>query len=72
MVPNNCRMMILTPISAAVIPCKICGEAAPLFGTVDFNRNCEIEGGVKLPLSGTLVRYCLRLPVHRRLRRLEP
>lgn len=50
-------MMILTPVSAALIPCKICGEPSPLYGTVDFNRNCEIEGGVKLPPSGTLVRY---------------
>ena len=28
-----------------------------MYGTVDFNRNCDIEGGVKLPPSGTLVRY---------------
>jgi hypothetical protein len=50
-------MMILTPVSAALVPCKICGEPAPLYGTVDFNRNCEIEGGTRLPPSGTLVRY---------------
>jgi 2-polyprenyl-6-hydroxyphenyl methylase/3-demethylubiquinone-9 3-methyltransferase len=35
---------------------QICGEPAPLYGTVDFNRNCEIEGGIKLPPSGTPVR----------------
>jgi 2-polyprenyl-6-hydroxyphenyl methylase/3-demethylubiquinone-9 3-methyltransferase len=28
-----------------------------VYGTVDFNRNCDIEGGVKLPPSGTPVRY---------------
>jgi 2-polyprenyl-6-hydroxyphenyl methylase/3-demethylubiquinone-9 3-methyltransferase len=50
-------MLSLTPVSAALVPCKICGEPAPLYGTVDFNRNCEIEGGVKLPPSGTPVRY---------------
>ena len=50
-------MLSLTPVSAALVPCKICGEPAPLYGTVDFNRNCDIEGGVKLPPSGTPVRY---------------
>jgi hypothetical protein len=35
-------MLSLTPVSAALVPCKICGESAPLYGTVDFNRNCEI------------------------------
>jgi len=50
-------MLSLTPVSAALIRCKICGEPAPLYGTVDFNRNCEISGAVKLPPSGTPVRY---------------
>jgi 2-polyprenyl-6-hydroxyphenyl methylase/3-demethylubiquinone-9 3-methyltransferase len=54
--PDNCGMLSLTPVSAALVPCKICGEPAPLYGTVDFNRNCEIEGGIKLPPSGTPVR----------------
>jgi 2-polyprenyl-6-hydroxyphenyl methylase/3-demethylubiquinone-9 3-methyltransferase len=32
---------------AALIRCKICGAmSAPLYGTVDFNRNCEIPGAV--------------------------
>ncbi len=44
-------MLSLTPVTAATVPCKICGEPAPVFGTVDFNRNCDIEGGVKLPLT---------------------
>ena len=50
-------MLSLTPVSAALVPCKICGEPAPLYGTVDFNRNCRIEGGIKVPPSGTLGRY---------------
>ena len=50
-------MLSLTPVTAALIPCKICGEPAPVYGTVDFNRNCHIEGGVRMPPCGTLVRY---------------
>jgi len=50
-------MLSLTPVTAATVPCKICGEPAPLYGTVEFNRNCEIPGGVKLPPSGTPLRY---------------
>src|SRR5512143_228239 len=50
-------MMKLTPVSAAPVPCKICGEPAPLYGTADFNRNCDIPNGMKLPLSGTPVHY---------------
>ena len=50
-------MLSLTPVTAATVPCKICGEPAPVFGTVDFNRTCDIAGGVKLPPSGTPVRY---------------
>lgn len=48
-------MMTLRPSSAAPIPCKICQQPAPLFGVVDFNRNCEIAGGVTLPPIGVPV-----------------
>ena len=34
------------------LPAALCA-----FGLVDFNRNCEIPGGVKLPLTGTPVYY---------------
>jgi hypothetical protein len=34
--------------SAEPVPCKICGDPAPLYGVVDFNRNCEIPNGVKV------------------------
>jgi SAM-dependent methyltransferase len=47
----------LKPVSAAPTPCKICGGSATLYGVVDFNRNCEIPNGVKLPLCGTPVYY---------------
>jgi hypothetical protein len=50
-------MLSLTPVSAAPVSCKICGEPAPVYGTVDFNRNCKIDGGIRLPPCGTLVRY---------------
>jgi len=50
-------MLSLKPASAAAIPCKICRQPAPLFGVVDFNRNCQIPNCVKLPLTGTPVYY---------------
>ena len=50
-------MLSLKPVSAKGAPCKICQQPSALFGLVDFNRNCEIPGGVKLPLTGTPVYY---------------
>lgn len=50
-------MMSLKPATAAPMPCKICRQPAPLCGVVDFNRPCEIPGGVKLPLAGVPVYY---------------
>jgi 2-polyprenyl-6-hydroxyphenyl methylase/3-demethylubiquinone-9 3-methyltransferase len=49
--------MIPIKPSSAAISCKICGASAPLCGTVDFNRNCEIEGGITLPPVGIPVPY---------------
>jgi SAM-dependent methyltransferase len=37
--------------------CKICGQSAPLFGVVDFNKSCEEHRGKKLPLSGNPIYY---------------
>jgi hypothetical protein len=39
------------------IPCKVCGEASPLHGVVDFNKSCEIDRGLALDLSGVAVWY---------------
>jgi hypothetical protein len=50
-------MLSLKPASAKAAPCKICQQPSTLFGLVDFNRNCEIPGGAKLPLTGTPVYY---------------
>jgi 2-polyprenyl-6-hydroxyphenyl methylase/3-demethylubiquinone-9 3-methyltransferase len=50
-------MLSLKPASAKVTPCKICQQPSTLFGVVDFNRNCVIPAGVKLPLTGTPVYY---------------
>jgi 2-polyprenyl-6-hydroxyphenyl methylase/3-demethylubiquinone-9 3-methyltransferase len=52
-------MMISLKPAAVSVPCKICGGDAPVCGAVDFNRNCEIPGGVTLPPLGLPV-------VHRR------
>ena len=38
-------------------PCKVCGEASPLFGVQDFNRSCEEAHGKFLPLTGAPVYY---------------
>jgi len=50
-------MIPLKPATDAASPCKICASDAPLFGAVDFNRNCEIPGGVRLHPSGISVPY---------------
>lgn len=39
------------------IHCKICGDAAPLHGVVDFNKSCELPRGLALPLRGLAVWY---------------
>jgi FkbM family methyltransferase len=38
-------------------PCKICSTASPLYGSVDFNKNCEARRGLVLPEAGILVGY---------------
>src|SRR5579862_3175442 len=45
------------PVSDQPAACKICAGPAPLFGVVDFNRCCEIQNAVKLPLCGIPVYY---------------
>lgn len=37
--------------------CKGCGGPAPLFGRVDFNKNCEEARGFHLPPTGVLFTY---------------
>lgn len=37
--------------------CLVCGESAPLYDVVDFNKSCEEYRGVFLPLSGHPVYY---------------
>ena len=39
--------------------CQVCGSAAPLLDTVDFNKSCEDWKGKRLPPSGIPVRYHL-------------
>lgn len=50
-------MINLKPASIAPAPCKICGEAAPLCGVVDFNKSCEIDVNKRRPSSGVPVHY---------------
>jgi len=40
-----------------ILPCKICSAPSPLYGVVDFNKNCEAIRGLALPKSGVLVGY---------------
>ena len=42
--------------------CKCCSGTAPLFGVVDFSKNCNERKGVVLPLSGIPI-YYYRCPV---------
>jgi hypothetical protein len=50
-------MRLPTAPFAAVAPCKICRNPAPLFGVVDFNKCCEEARGLKLPISGHAIYY---------------
>ena len=47
----------LTPVRAAPLPCKICGNAAALYGVVDFHKSCNEERAGRLPLSGVPIYY---------------
>jgi len=43
--------------TAAVVPCKICGAAAAVYGTVDFHKCCMEWRGFRLPPSGVQITY---------------
>ncbi len=47
----------LKAVSAAPLPCKICGGKAALYGVVDFHKCCEELRGFRLPLSGVPIYY---------------
>jgi SAM-dependent methyltransferase len=51
------NMPALKHASSSPQPCKICGQAAPLYGVVDFNKSCEEYRGLRLPLVGVPVYY---------------
>ncbi|MFM0734117.1 class I SAM-dependent methyltransferase [Paraburkholderia sediminicola] len=46
----------LEPV-AGVSVCKVCHGEAPLYGVVDFNKNCEERRGGFLPQSGIPIYY---------------
>jgi SAM-dependent methyltransferase len=45
------------PVARTEAPCKCCGAAAPLYGVVDFHRNCEVRRRHPLPVSGIPIYY---------------
>jgi 2-polyprenyl-3-methyl-5-hydroxy-6-metoxy-1,4-benzoquinol methylase len=47
----------MVPIAPQYAACKCCGFAAPLFGVVDFSKNCEDRRQPPKPLSGIPVYY---------------
>lgn len=47
----------LRPVSEHDVGCKICSSASNLYGVVDSNRPCQIDGGNQPPLSGIPVYY---------------
>jgi hypothetical protein len=47
----------LRPVTAAPLPCKICGNAATLYGIVDFNQSADEARGGRLPLTGVPIYY---------------
>ena len=58
----NQGVRTLRDLSVMAIPgersiCKCCGGLAPLFGRVDFQKNCMEENGFYLPTMGVLVPY---------------
>ena len=48
---------MISPICSVPGICKICGASAPLFGVVDFNKICDKENPLRLPLSGIPIYY---------------
>ena len=48
---------MLRPVTIAVVPCKICGAAAPLFTVVDFHKSCEEFNKLFFPLAGIPIYY---------------
>lgn len=48
---------MLQPICEPLARCKCCNGEAPLYGVVDFNKNCEIVRRKVLPCSGIPVYY---------------
>jgi 2-polyprenyl-6-hydroxyphenyl methylase/3-demethylubiquinone-9 3-methyltransferase len=47
----------LQPICAKKALCKCCGAPAPLYGVVDFHKNCEIYRRKVLDVSGVPIYY---------------
>lgn len=44
-------------VAPPLAPCKCCGATAPLYGVVDFNKNCNVQAPRILPVSGIPIYY---------------
>lgn len=47
----------LRPASTQPLSCKICEGPSALYGVVDLHRPCEIQNGIRPPLSGVPIYY---------------
>jgi 2-polyprenyl-6-hydroxyphenyl methylase/3-demethylubiquinone-9 3-methyltransferase len=47
----------LPPVCASTAVCKCCGASSPLYGVVDFNKNCSEQRGRVLGVSGVPIYY---------------
>lgn len=50
------QIELLTP-TAPFASCKVCNQKAPLYGVVDFNKNCEEPNGLWLSVAGIPIYY---------------
>jgi hypothetical protein len=49
---------VQTSPSGKILPCKICAAPSPVYGAVDFNKNCEERGAGRIfPKSDILIGY---------------
>ena len=54
---NQSAKTIVTDMPSKETRCKVCGHSSSLWGVVDFNKNCEENRSLYLPLSGVPIYY---------------
>jgi 2-polyprenyl-6-hydroxyphenyl methylase/3-demethylubiquinone-9 3-methyltransferase len=50
-------MRLTSGADRGTAPCKICGKASPVYGSVDFNKCCEEVRGLYLEKAGVQIAY---------------